>query len=125
MSVQQYFETVGIASRSHNPGRVRAMGKRRTLQEVREQRDAEIKRRAVKQLRGIIRNLQQEVARLDSSINSELELARVRDPAHYVFPVPIKAMPQRRDNLKATISSLLGRLPTIEGSVPSGAVQQK
>jgi hypothetical protein len=110
MSEQDYFETTKIGRRTYRPGRVRSLlAKRRAQDEVRAQREADIKRRAAIQLSAMIRTLEQEVAQLNGSISSELELARVRDPSHFGYPISVRAMTARRDNLKITIGALLER----------------
>jgi hypothetical protein len=111
MAGQRYFETTTNDDVHYRPGRTRALlAKRRAQKEAREQRDADIKQRTAKKLRTAISTLEREVAHLDGSISSELELARVRDPSHFGYPISVRTMTTRRDNLKATISLLSDRL---------------
>ena len=108
---QHYFETTEIERRNNHPGRVRELfAKRRAQHAARQLRETESKRREAMQLERMIFNLGREVAQLDDSIISELELARVRDPSHFGYPNSVRTMTARRDNLKATIAALSDRL---------------
>jgi cell division protein FtsB len=86
------------------------LAKRQAQNEARKQREIEIKRRAATQLRTMIVTLEREVANLDDGISSELILARVRDPSHFAYPISVRTMQARRENLKATIAALSDRL---------------
>ena len=111
MTDQHYFETPEIAPRSDHPGRkLSILAKHQAQNEARKQREIEIKRRAATQLRTMIVTLEREVANLDDGISSELMLARVRDPSHFAYPISVKTMQARRENLKATIAALSDRL---------------
>ena len=111
MTKQCHFETVKIKCGNNHPGRIRAiLAKRQAQNEAREQREIEIKRRAATQLRTMIVTLEREVANLGDGISSELMLARVRDPSHFAYPISVKTMQARRENLKATIAALSDRL---------------
>jgi cell division protein FtsB len=111
MTDQHYFETPEIAPRSDHPGRkLSILAKRQAQNEARKQREIEIKRRAATQLRTMIVTLEREVANLDDGISSELILARVRDPSHFAYPISVRTMQARRENLKATIAALSDRL---------------
>ena len=111
MTDQHYFETPEIAPRSDHPGRkLSILAKHQAQNEARKQREIEIKRRAATQLRTMIVTLEREVANLDDGISSELMLARVRDPSHFAYPISVRTMQARRENLKATIAALSDRL---------------
>jgi hypothetical protein len=130
MAEQDSFETTMNERRTIHPGRVRALlARRRTQHEVREQREADIKRRVATQLRAMIRTLEFEAAQLDRSISSELELARVRDPSHFGYPISVRTMTLRRDNLKSSIVALSERLAVTDDelvrSVPEPKSVQK
>ena len=115
MTKQCHFETVKIKCGNNHAGRIRAiLAKRQAQNEAREQREIEIKRRAATQLRTMIANLEREVANLDDGISSELTLARVRDPSHFAYPISVRTMQARRENLKATIAVLSDRLALID-----------
>ena len=111
MTDQHYFETAEIDRRSDHPGRkLSILAKHQAQNEARKQREIEIKRRAATQLRTMIVTLEREVANLDDGISSELMLARVRDPSHFAYPISVRTMQARRENLKATIAALSDRL---------------
>jgi hypothetical protein len=111
MTERYYFETTKSRRRNDHAGHVRALvAKRRAQHEARQLREAETKRRAATQLELMISNLEREVAQLESSISSELELADVRDPSHFGFPISVRTMTNRRDNLRVTIVVLSDRL---------------
>jgi hypothetical protein len=113
MTKPYYFETVKIEC-GNNPGRVGALSaKRQILNEACEQRDIEVKRRTAIQLRTTIAGFQREIANLDVSISSELELASVREPSHFAYPILARAMQARRENLKTAIATLSDRLASI------------
>jgi hypothetical protein len=118
MADQHYFETAEIdPKRDDHPGRKRSiLAKRQAQNEARKQREAEIKRRAAKQLRTMIAALEREVVNLDDGISSELALARVRDPSHFGYPMSVRTMRARRKNLKATIGALSDRLALTDDS---------
>ena len=111
MTDQHYFDTAETARRSDHPGRkLSILAKHQAQNEARKQREIEIKRRAATQLRTMIVTLEREVANLGDGISSELMLARVRDPSHFAYPISVKTMQARRENLKATIAALSDRL---------------
>jgi cell division protein FtsB len=115
MTDQHYFETAETARRSDHPGRkLSILAKHQAQDEARKQREIEIKRRAATQLRTLIVTLEREVANLDDGISSELMLARVRDPSHFAYPISVRTMHARRENLKATIAVLSDRLALID-----------
>src|SRR5258708_7076239 len=62
----------------------------------------------------MIRDLKGAVVMLDRSIETELERVWIKDPAHFAFPMTVRALVARRDNLKATIAALCNRLATFE-----------
>ena len=52
----------------------------------------------------------QSMKRSRSSDEDELENSPTRDPHHFAFPMTVRALIARRDNLKATITLLLREL---------------
>ena len=115
MAEQYYFEATKIERCTDYPRRIRALLlKRRALDLAREQVKLQNKQRTVMQLRTMIPNLEWEVAHLNDSIRSELELARVRDPTHFGYPISVRTMAARRDNLKNTIAALSDRLAMMD-----------
>jgi hypothetical protein len=87
--------------------RVRAEASRLTTLERRRLAvsDALVKRR--QQTQAMLAGLQNDLRLLDQSIADELENSPTRDPLHFAFPMTVRALTARRDNLKATISLLL------------------
>jgi hypothetical protein len=113
MTDQHYFETV--MRRTDHPGRARALlAKRRLQAEDRKQMKINTHRRETMQIRTMIERLDRAVSSLESNIGAELARARVRDPSHFAYPIPARAMAARRDNLNATIAMLSGRLAKID-----------
>jgi|SRR5664279_5159578 hypothetical protein len=102
MTEQYYFER-----RSEHPSRVnKRVSGHRNFEELRRQKAIETRQRNAAQIRSTIALLNLTVSMLDSSIAAELEIASVRDPRHYAFPISVKTTMPRRDNLKATLSAL-------------------
>jgi hypothetical protein len=97
------------------PGRITArqerlrlmMRRRKTLEANKAQTQATI-------IREMISNFGRAVSILNASIEAELEHAKIRDPSHFAFPIAIRAMMVRRDNLTASIAALSERLADIE-----------
>jgi hypothetical protein len=102
MTEPYYFET----EPGDIPGRVRGLSALR----ARKRSEGQAKRQTAIQLRTMIAGLEREIANLDSSISSELELCRVREPSHFAYPILVRTMQARRENLEATIAVLLDRL---------------
>lgn len=71
-------------------------------------------REAATQLRIMIARFEQEIASLDVGIGTELELARVRKPSHFAYPISARTLDARRENLKATVAALIDRLALSE-----------
>ena len=67
--------------------------------------EALMKRR--QQTQAMLVGLQKDLRLLDQSIADELENSPTKDPHHFAFPMTVRALTARRDNLKATISLLL------------------
>ena len=111
--MQQYdFETVKLGLGS---GPEHVLSARRQAQhEAHKQWEIDIKKRTAIRLRTVIADLGQEIANLDISIASELALARVRDRAHFAYPISVRMMQARRENLKASVAALSDRLWLID-----------
>src|ERR1700694_1450574 len=117
MTDKHYFEPAEIDRRNDHPGRkLSILAKRQAQNEACKQREIEIKRRAATQLRTMLFTLEREIANLDDGISSELMLARVRDPSHFAYPISVRTMQARRENLRATIVALSDRLALTDGS---------
>lgn len=91
---------------------------RRVLAESRRPTTAERTRLAIsealtkrrQQTQAMLIDLQRNLRLLDQSIADELENSPTKDPHHFAFPMTVRALTARRDNLKATISLLLFEL---------------
>ena len=109
MTEQYHFETSNIEF-GNIPRRVRAVSAKRHAQsEARKEREIEVKRQTVIRLRTMIAGLDREIANLDLSIRSELELSR-GEPSHFAYPILARTMQARRENLQATVAALSDRL---------------
>lgn len=115
MNERYHFETVDDKREDAFPRRVSApSAKRQTQNEIRRQREIDIKRRTATQLRTMIVKFEREIANLDDSIGSELALASIRDPSHFAYSFSVRTMQMRRENLKTTIASLSDRLARVD-----------
>jgi hypothetical protein len=111
--MQQYdFETVKLGLGS-GPERLLS-ARRQAKHEAHRQWEIDIKKRTAIRLRTVIADLGQEIANLDISIASELALARVRDRAHFAYPISVRMMQARRENLEASVAALSDRLSLID-----------
>jgi hypothetical protein len=111
MTAADHFETVETQNGNNRPRRVRVLSAKRQAQdEARKEREIDAKRRTAIRLRMMIASIQQEIANLDVSINSELALARIRKTSHSAYQIAARTMHARRENLKATIAALSDRL---------------
>ena len=119
MTKADHFET-GETQNGNRPRWVRVLlAKRWAQEEARRKREIDAKKRTAIRLRMMIASIEQEIVNLDASISSELALARVRKPSHSAYPIAVRSMHARRENLKATIAVLSDRYAL---SDPSGAI---
>ena len=115
MTDQHHFETTRIERGSNHPRRIPApLAKRQSQDERRQQREIETNRRAEGHIRALIAKLERDVLSLDDSINADLESSRVRDRSHCAYPISVRTMTARRENLKATIAVLSERLAKVD-----------
>ena len=68
------------------------------------------RRRRRQQAEAMIVGLRNDLRLLDQSIEAELENSPTRDPHHFAFPMTVRALIARRENLKSTISMVLPEL---------------
>jgi hypothetical protein len=85
-----------------------------TTDESRRQPEINSARRKALQTRAAICEFECAVLDLDLQITAELEYARVRDPSHFAYPIAIRTMVARRDNMKATFVALSEQLARID-----------
>jgi hypothetical protein len=115
MTDQHYSETFEIKPGTNHPGRIRErVAKYRFQDESRKQRQIERNRQTAVQINAMIAKLDLAVSSLDDSISAVLETARVRDPSHYAYPIAVRTMTARRENLKSTIAILSEQLAYVE-----------
>jgi hypothetical protein len=101
MNHETQFETAYLRRR------IRAEASRQTRAESKRLalHDALQKRR--EQTEAMLVRLRSDLRLLDQSIEAELENSPTRDPHHFAFPMTLRALIARRDNLKSTISMIL------------------
>ena len=75
-------------------------------------------------LRGLISDVGRVVRILDGNISTEEERASVSDPSSPAYPILLRVMAARRDNLKETLSALERRLAPRPAEVvsPCGSI---
>jgi hypothetical protein len=76
-------------------------------------------------LRGSISDVDRVVRILDGNISTEEERASVSDPSSPAYPILLRIMAARHDNLKETLSALERRLPPprpVEVASPCGSM---
>lgn len=101
MNQQSQFETADLQRL------VRAEVKRQTKAERKQVAISDALRRRRQQTEAILIDLKKDCGLLDQSIVAALESCPVRDPHHYAFPMTVRALIARLENLKATIALLL------------------
>jgi hypothetical protein len=117
---QHYFETMQ-AERGNHHWRVRArFAKRVVRSDIRERREIENNRIAAARIHDLIKGLECAVSSLNGSIDAVLEGVQVRDPSHVAYPVAVRAMSARRDNIRGTIAVLSRQLAEVKD--PQSAV---
>jgi hypothetical protein len=99
MNQEPQFETVYQQLRAEARRQTRAEQKRRAMH------DALVKRH--EQTEAMLLRLRRDLSLLDQTIEAELQNSRTRDLHHFAFPMTVRALIARRDNLKSTISMLL------------------
>jgi len=70
----------------------------------------EEKRRRVRQIEMMLAEFTRMTTDLDREIANEEKRAGIADPAHFAYPTYARAASVRRDNLKSSISELLGQV---------------
>jgi flagellar protein FliJ len=70
----------------------------------------EEKRRRVRQIETMVAEFSRMTADLDREIANEEKRTGITDPAHFAYPTYARAASVRRDNLKSSISELLGQI---------------
>jgi flagellar protein FliJ len=70
----------------------------------------EEKRRRVRQIEMMLAEFNRVSAELDREIANEEKRAGISDPRHFAYPTYARAALVRRDNLKSSISELMGQI---------------
>jgi hypothetical protein len=104
MNQQPQFET------SNFERSARAEVKRRAKEERKLLAMNDALRRMRQRTETMLIDLKNAVRLLDQSIEAELENNPTKDPHHFAFPMTVRALIARRENLKATVASLSDEL---------------
>jgi hypothetical protein len=113
MDQEPRFETADLQRR------VRAEAKRQTRAERKRlaMHHALVKRR--EQTETMLVRLRNDLRLLDQTIEAELQNSPTRDLHHFAFPMTVRALIARRDNLKSTISMLLREVTKDDSERPA------
>ena len=84
----------------------RAQLKRDALEERKRLATIDALQRLRQRTEGVLTDLKNAAAMLDYSIETELQSSPTRDPRHFAFPMTVRALITRRDNLRATIAAI-------------------
>ncbi|WP_028345978.1 hypothetical protein [Bradyrhizobium murdochi] len=98
---QPQFETADL--RHH----VRVQAKRQAMAERKQLAADDVLRRRRQQTEAMLIDIKNVLRLLDQSIEAELQKSPTRDPYHFAFPMTVRALTTRRENLKSTITLLL------------------
>jgi hypothetical protein len=102
MNQQPQFETADLQRL------FRAEVKRQTKVERKRVAMNDALRQRRQQTEAMLVALKKDCGLLDQSIEAGLENSPTRDPHHFAFPMSVRALIARRENLKATIALLSG-----------------
>ena len=98
----------------------RAAAKRRAIEERKRVAMIEALQRMRQRTEAVLLDLKNAATLLDCSIETELQSSPSRDPRHFAFPMTVRALIARRDNLEATIAALSEELA--RGNQPEHSV---
>jgi hypothetical protein len=87
-----------------------AQAKKRAIEERKRLAMIDALQRTRQQTEAVVRDLKNAATLLDLSIETELQSSPTRDPGHFAFPMTVRALMTRRDNLRATIAALCDEL---------------
>lgn len=88
----------------------RAEAKKRAIEERKRLAMIDALQRTRQRTEAVVTDLKNAAALLDINIEAELQGSPTRDPAHFAFPMSVRALMTRRDNLRATIAALCDEL---------------
>ena len=75
------------------------------------------KRRRVAQIEGMIAEFDRIAGDLEREIKTEQDRAGIHDPAHFAYPTYAKAVMQRRENLRRSVSELRTQLDEAQAAL--------
>ena len=87
-----------------------AQAKKRAMEERKRLAMIDALQRTRQQTEAVVKDLRNVATLLDQSIETELQGSPTRDPGHFAFPMTVRALMARRDNLRATIAALCDEL---------------
>lgn len=87
-----------------------AQAKRRAIEERKRLAMIDALQRNREQTEAVVKDLKNAAILLEQSIESELQGSPTRDPHDIAFPMAVRALMARRDNLHATIAALCDEL---------------
>jgi hypothetical protein len=108
MTEQRHFETI-IEYRARPPRTRERSGNRK-------EQDAQRAQKEIENLHATIFDLERGVLALQLEMDAEHTIARARDPSHFGYPIAVRTMAARRDNLKVTLATLSKRLSELTES---------
>lgn len=88
----------------------RAETKKRAIEERKRLAMIDALQRTRQRTEAVVTDLKHAATLLDINIEAELQGSPTRDPAHYAFPMTVRSLMARRDNLRATIAALCDEL---------------
>ena len=101
---QQYQVETGVERPTPAQAKKRAIEERKRLAMI------DALQRTRQQTEAVVKDLKDTATMLDRSIETELQGSPTRDPGHFAFPMTVRALIARRDNLQATIAALCDEL---------------
>ena len=99
-----YHLDTGVERLSRTEAKKRAIEERKRLAMI------DALQRTRQRTEAVVTDLKNAATLLDINIEAELQGSPTRDPAHYAFPMTVRSLMARRDNLRATIAALRDEL---------------
>lgn len=99
-----YHLDTGVERQSRTEAKKRAIEERKRLAMI------DALQRTRQRTEAVVTDLKNAATLLDINIEAELQGSPTRDPAHYAFPMTVRSLMARRDNLRATIAALRDEL---------------
>lgn len=83
------------------------------------------KRRQVAEIEAMIADFARKESELDEQIKVEQQRSGISDESHFAYPMFAKAARQRRDNLRASVEELQGRLDAAKADLSEAFAELK